>query len=119
MTNKPFYLIMLSGLLFFLALVAFVGIKSNDETAQPPVEETAFDPAGAYAASCVACHGGNLEGGMGPSLVGLALTAEEVADIIQNGRPPSDKYPTGMPAGVFKGSEEDRLALANWILEHK
>lgn len=81
--------------------------------------DNAFDAAGAYAASCVACHGGNLEGGVGPSLVGLSLSAEEVAAIIQNGIPASDKFPTGMPAGVFKGSEEDRLALANWILDHK
>ncbi len=77
-----------------------------------------FDPAAAYAASCLSCHGGNLEGtAFAPTLVGLTLSAEEISDIIQNGKPP-EKF-NGMMGGMFKGSEEERLTLANWILEHK
>lgn len=117
MTNKPFYIIMLGGLVLFLGFVFFVGVKSNDETAKPP-EPVAFDPAAAYAKSCVACHGGNLEGTAGaPSLVGLTLTADEVADIIKNGKP-ADQF-NGMPPGMFKGTDEEIQALANWVLEHK
>lgn len=113
MTNKPFYFIMLGGLLFFLALVFIVGVKpANDTTNQAPAEEVAFDPSAA-ATSCFGCHGGNLEGTAGgPSLIGLSLSADEVAEIIKNGR-------GSMPAGMFKGTDEEILALANWVLEHK
>ncbi len=119
MTNKPFYLIMLGGFLFFLALVFFVGANNNDESAnQAPVEEVPFDPAAAYSSSCLMCHGGNLEGNAGaPTLVGLTLSADEISDIIKNGKP-ADKF-NGMPGGMFKGTDEEVSALANWILEHK
>lgn len=113
MTNRPFYIIMLGGLLFFLGLVFFVGLnEGDDQTEQAPVEEVTFDPAAQYAASCASCHGANLEGAYGPSLIGLSYSAEEIADIMVNGI-------GDMPANMFNGSEEDRLALANWILEHK
>lgn len=80
----------------------------------PGTEQATFDPAAAYAASCLMCHGDNLEGtAAAPSLTGLTLSAEEVSDIIQNGKPPR------MPGGMFKGSDDERLALANWVLEHK
>ncbi len=113
MTNKPFYLIMLGGLLLFAALILLVGVKPADEvTNEAPVEEVAFDPAAA-AASCFGCHGNNLEGTAAtPSLLGLTLTAEEIADVIKNGK-------GQMPAGMYKGTDAEVLALANWILEQK
>lgn len=111
MTNKPFYLIMLGGLLVFAALILIVGVK-DEATNEAAVEEVPFDPVAA-AASCFGCHGSNLEGtAAAPGLVGLSLSAEEIADIIKNG--------VGqMPAGMFKGTDEEVLALANWILEQK
>lgn len=114
MTNRPFYIIMLGGLLFFLGLVFFVGVNEGDDQTEPtPVEEVAFDPAAQYAASCAMCHGANLEGmGTAPSLIGLSLSAEEIAEIMVKGQ-------GQMPPNMFNGPEEDRLALANWILEHK
>lgn len=82
--------------------------KQEDTTDQ----NAAFDPAAQYATSCLSCHGANLEGGFGPKLSGLTLSADEIAAIMVDGK-------GQMPKNVFAGTEEERLALANWILEHK
>ncbi|WRP05060.1 c-type cytochrome [Rossellomorea aquimaris] len=58
---------------------------------------------------CINCHGENLQGGAGPSLVATGLSPEEVADVAKNGKPP------GMPAGLFKGSDEELDKLAEFI----
>ncbi|MFS8185813.1 c-type cytochrome [Rossellomorea marisflavi] len=58
---------------------------------------------------CINCHGDNLQGGAGPSLVGTGLSQEEVADIAVNGKPP------GMPADLFQGSDEELDKLAEFI----
>jgi menaquinol-cytochrome c reductase cytochrome b/c subunit len=58
---------------------------------------------------CINCHGDNLQGGAGPALVDTGLTPEEVADIAVNGKAP------GMPAGLFKGTDEDLQKLAEFI----
>jgi len=48
-------------------------------------------------ASCMGCHGNNMEGGMGPNLqqVGSRLDAAQIADIIKNGK-------GSMPGGLIK-----------------
>jgi mono/diheme cytochrome c family protein len=48
---------------------------------------------GVYAKNCVACHGGSGEGGVGPSLKGLAARRdlEQTVEWIKN---PSAKMPT-------------------------
>lgn len=71
-----------------------------------------FDAAGAYANSCGTCHGAELQGGYGPTLVGLTLSADEIVDIINNGQ-------GNMPPGTYNGSDEEKTALAEWILDHK
>jgi len=64
----------------------------------------------AYESSCLSCHGDSLDGGAaGPSLIGIELTEEEIADIAVNG--------TGdMPPGIFEGSDEELADLADFIL---
>lgn len=58
---------------------------------------------------CTSCHGGDLQGGAGsPPLVDTGLTPEEVADIAVNGR-------NAMPAGLFKGTDEELQTLAEFI----
>lgn len=59
--------------------------------------------------SCMQCHGANMEGGMGPTLIGTGLTAEEIVQIAIEG------LPGGMPADSFKGSEEELQILAEYI----
>lgn len=61
------------------------------------------------AQSCIGCHGNQLEGGAaGPTLVGTGLSADEIKDVIINGR-------GSMPPGMFEGSDEELETLANYI----
>ncbi|MCM3586516.1 c-type cytochrome [Mesobacillus maritimus] len=62
----------------------------------------------AEANTCLSCHGGELGGASGPSLVGTGLTAEEIAEIAVNGQ-------GNMPAGVFKGTDEELQKMAEFI----
>ncbi|ARK32067.1 c-type cytochrome [Halalkalibacter krulwichiae] len=59
-----------------------------------------------YEASCISCHGGNLEGAMGPALAGEGHTAEQILNVIQNGQ-------GTMPA--INIPAEDAENLARWI----
>lgn len=59
--------------------------------------------------TCLTCHGGNLQGGpAAPSLVGTGLSAEEIANIAKNGQ-------GSMPAGIFKGTDEELKKLAEFV----
>ncbi len=61
---------------------------------------------------CINCHGENLAGGAAaPSLVANELSPEEIADIAVNGKAP------GMPAGLFKGTDEELEKLSTFISE--
>jgi cytochrome c551 len=61
---------------------------------------------------CTSCHGGNLEGGMGPALndVGSRLDKDQILEIIQNGK-------GQMPADLVKGEEAE--AVAEWLANKK
>jgi len=52
-------------------------------------------------ASCMGCHGGNMEGALGPNLqkIGSELDANQIADIIKNGK-------GQMPPGLIKDDAE-------------
>lgn len=65
-----------------------------------------------YDQKCSSCHGGNLEGGVGPALdkEGTKHTKEEIEDIIANGQ-------GAMPAGLLKGDEAS--AVAEWLAAKK
>lgn len=59
--------------------------------------------------SCLSCHGGELQGGAGsPALIDTGLTPDEVKDIAKNGK-------GSMPGGLFKGTDEELDALAEFI----
>ncbi|MED3906699.1 menaquinol-cytochrome c reductase cytochrome b/c subunit [Geobacillus thermodenitrificans] len=62
----------------------------------------------AQANTCTSCHGENLSGGAGPSLVGTGLTAEEIAKIAKEGQ-------GSMPGGIFKGTDEELQKMAEFI----
>ncbi|PAQ16181.1 cytochrome C oxidase Cbb3 [Bacillaceae bacterium SAOS 7] len=58
---------------------------------------------------CINCHGDTLAGGAaGPTLVGTGLSPEEVSKIAKEGR-------GAMPAGMYKGNDEDLAKLAEFI----
>lgn len=62
-----------------------------------------------FKANCMQCHGDSLQGGVGPSLIGIDHTKKEIKKIAQEG--------TGnMPPGVFKGTDEELEQLATFII---
>ncbi|WP_335869339.1 cytochrome c550 [Bacillus sp. 2205SS5-2] len=112
----PFILIMVMGigLVFFLSVK---GISDADEMASEHgegemegSEDVAFDPEGLYEKSCIGCHGGDYGGGVGPGLVGVGekYSAEEIKDILQNGKG------AGMPANLVPAENLD--AMTEWLL---
>ncbi|UUZ90906.1 cytochrome c [Paenibacillus sp. P25] len=67
-----------------------------------------------YKQTCISCHGGNLEGRVGPATnlqkVGTKLSKEQIAKQIANGG-------GGMPAFGTKLKPEEVEALAAWLAE--
>lgn len=102
----PYVLIMAFGigLIFFMSFEGASDKNSADEehsgeTAELNGEEIAKN-------SCTSCHGGDLSGGMGPSIVGL--DADHIKDYALNGSP-SGKMPAVL------NSEEEAQAVADYI----
>jgi len=63
--------------------------------------------------TCISCHGAELTGGpAAPSLVDTGLTPEEVAEIAVKGK-------GTMPAGIFKGTDEELKVLAEFVSNAK
>jgi menaquinol-cytochrome c reductase cytochrome b/c subunit len=59
--------------------------------------------------TCLTCHGENLQGGpAAPALTEVTLSPEEIADVAKNGK-------GSMPAGVFKGTDEELKTLSEFI----
>ncbi|WP_174614276.1 cytochrome c551 [Virgibacillus ihumii] len=63
--------------------------------------------------NCASCHGSDLSGGMGPDLtkIGSEYSADEIADIIQNGK--------GQMPAQKQVSKEDRQTVAQWLAKKK
>ena len=59
-----------------------------------------------YSASCIQCHGGDLSGLSGPSLIDNDFTPEDIQEIIINGQ-------RAMPP--IQLSDDDTENLANWL----
>ena len=115
----PFILIMAFGigLIFFLSIQ---GVEKKEEIAAGHEEGAAGHEEGAEGGEtaaefdaevakgkCISCHGGDLEGGVGPALAGTSLSKEEIATVIKEGKG------SMMPAGLLPGQEE---AMADYIL---
>ncbi|MCD1261229.1 cytochrome c [Paenibacillus athensensis] len=84
-------------------------------TAAPTAQAGAgADAEALYKSNCLSCHGGNLEGKIGPSLakVGGKLDEAKIAAKINNGG-------GGMPAFKSTLKEQDVQALAAWLSSKK
>jgi cytochrome c551 len=70
------------------------------------------DPEKLYNQKCSSCHGGNLEGGVGPKLsdVGSRLSQEEIESVIANGQ-------GSMPPKLLEG--DNASAVAEWLANKK
>ena len=77
----------------FISSVAVLALMSGMAFA-------AEDGAAIYKAKCAMCHGAAGEGKSGPALKGTALTAAQIADVLEKGAP-GKKAPHGKAmAGV-------------------
>lgn len=107
----PYILIMALGIgvIFFLSLE---GIGNQEEMAQSEEEQPveAADGEAVAQANCIGCHGGDLTGGGGPSLVGLTDEAH-IRDVIANGQ-------GNMPGGLVTDAAQVD-ALVDYILSLK
>lgn len=112
----PYAIIALLGVLA-VVIISFVGIGQRDDLAnegqngeETQEGETAGSEEEIFQANCAACHGADLSGGAGPDLtqVGSKYSAEEIAEIIQEGL-------GSMPGGLVQG--EEQTALAEWLSE--
>ena len=97
----PYILIMAFGigLIFFLSLEGAGHDEAGGET--DTTEEAKL------VQTCISCHGGELEGGTGPKLVGL--DPEHIVDVLVNGIEGS----AFMTAGLK--SEAEAKAIAEYI----
>lgn len=98
----------------FGTMLTLAACGGGEDTAQ---EETTTGAGGTteisdgeklYQQSCAGCHGGNLEGKMGPNLqkVGSKYSEEDLLHIIHEGQ-------GTMPKGVLQGAEAE--AVAAWL----
>ncbi|WP_435367716.1 cytochrome c551 [Mesobacillus subterraneus] len=75
-------------------------------------DKAGADPEKLFNQKCSSCHGGNLEGGVGPKLsdVGSRLSQEDIEGIIAKGQ-------GSMPAKLLEG--DDASAVAEWLANKK
>ena len=62
-----------------------------------------------YQASCISCHGGQLQGLSGPALVDNGLSPESIKEILQSGQ-------GFMPAQTYL-SDNEMNNLSNWLAD--
>ena len=115
----PFVLIMVMGigLMFFLSFKGLgdakqVADEGKEGKGGAKTEQTASSPEEIYKASCIGCHGGAYEGGMGPALKGIGekVSADEIKDTLKNGR-------GAMPPGLVPDEKVDEMT--KWLSELK
>lgn len=105
-------------------LVALTGCGAGEEEPEvttPEVEEETtggeeatgdFDATAAeesYEKSCIACHGQNLQGAVGPALAGTELTEEEILTVLHEGQ---GTMVSQVPQNL---TEEEAVNLTKWI----
>ncbi len=85
---------------------------TGGETTTGETTANAGDAQKFFDQKCSSCHGGELQGGVGPALdkEGTKLTKEEIENIIANGQ-------GAMPAGLLKGDEAS--VVAEWLASKK
>ncbi|WP_042350823.1 cytochrome c551 [Bacillus massiliigorillae] len=100
-----------------LVLAACGGDKAEEKPAEKGEAGTtstadAGEEAKLYDNKCSGCHGGNLEGGVGPALdkVGASKSKEDIEKIINEGK-------GAMPSGVIPADSATKVAA--WLAEKK
>ncbi|TCS95658.1 c-type cytochrome [Hazenella coriacea] len=106
------------GMAAAFTLTALVGCnpqpnQQSNQDKQDTGKTVAMEPKEIYANNCSSCHGGNLQGSVGPALdkIGSKMDQQQISDIIKNGV-------NSMPA-QSQLSDEDRDQLSAWLAEKK
>lgn len=91
-----------------VGMVLLLGACSSDEEKTDDVSAEAK----LYNQKCASCHGGNLEGTIGPELteIGSKMSKDEIESAIVDGI-------GTMPAKLLVG--EEASGVAEWLAEHK
>lgn len=112
MKNNPIvpYILILAfgiGLIIFMSLDGAGNKKDIAAEAEGGSATTeAEDDGSAVVQSCIGCHGGDLTGGMGPTLHGLE--ADHIVDVLVNGI-------EGTPMAPNMKNEAEAKAIAEYI----
>lgn len=103
---KKKLLTLLMGTSLVMGLAACGGGEDDGKDTASGGEQKIYDQ------KCSGCHGGELQGAMGPELktIGSKYSKEEILDILKNGK-------GQMPANVVSG--DDAESLAGWLAEKK
>lgn len=111
----PFILIMVFGLVLVFVM-SFKGLGDMKEVASEKgegkgsekTEVAASNPEDIYKQTCVACHGDQYQGVVGPTLkgVGSKYSKEQLVEIVTKGK-------GNMPAGLV--SPDKAGAMADWL----
>ncbi|WP_067732681.1 c-type cytochrome [Novosphingobium naphthalenivorans] len=82
-------------------------------TASPLSDTEAKQASVLFAKTCAACHGEKLEGGVGPSLVGVGsrYSLDKIERIAQYGK--GRQKPVSMPSGL--ATADEATLLARWL----
>jgi len=104
------------GLIFFMSLYGLeqkneIAGQSEEGVTEEAPSSAEFDAEAVAQGKCIGCHGGDLTGGMGPALVGTALSKDEIKSVIKDGK---GSMP---PMGITDDAELD--AMADYILSLK
>ncbi|WP_462412246.1 cytochrome c550 [Neobacillus sp. Marseille-QA0830] len=112
----PFILIMVFGI-GLMFILSFKGVGDSKELAKgdegnEKTEVAASKPEDIYKSTCIACHGDQYQGGMGPSLKGVGdrLSKDEIKQVITKGR-------GNMPPNQVKAEQADMMA--DWLMKLK
>lgn len=112
----PFALIAFVGIILMVVL-SYQGLNKASELAKQKSggstsTQVANKPEDIVKNVCSTCHGGNLEGGVGPKLatIGSELSADQIKTILLNGK-------GNMPAGLV--SAQDAEAMSKWLAAKK
>lgn len=104
---------LLMGTTLVMGLAACGGGSDTSKKSDGGSTANAGDAEKIVSQKCSSCHGGNLEGGVGPNLqkIGAKYSKDEILGIIKNGKS------GGMPAGLISGDDADKVAT--WLAAKK
>lgn len=110
--KKVWIPVLASSLLLVSACAGPDSTKEPNTDVTPTVD--AGTPEAIYQKNCMNCHGGKLQGGVGPGLtnIGGQLSKDEIQNILENGK-------GRMPAQKSYIKAEDLDKLATWLSEKK